>query len=115
MEGLVPEGVLWRRKEAFSDGVSSQERSWFQVIREHVDRELGPMTEEELAKACDAYPDPKPYDKESLYYRRIFCELFPGRDSLVPYYWRHPFCWCTAGKRSSKCNSTIHTQPTTWS
>ena len=34
--GYLPDAVLWRRKEAFSDGVSAQDRSWFQVLREHV-------------------------------------------------------------------------------
>ncbi len=31
---LLPEQVLWRRKEAFSDGVSSVQRSWYQIIDE---------------------------------------------------------------------------------
>ena len=28
--GLLPREVLWRRKEAFSDGVSSETKSWFE-------------------------------------------------------------------------------------
>jgi asparagine synthase (glutamine-hydrolysing) len=35
-EGLLPPEVLWRRKEAFSDGVSTQEKSWYQEIQERV-------------------------------------------------------------------------------
>jgi asparagine synthase (glutamine-hydrolysing) len=31
---LLPKSVLWRRKEAFSDGVSSGSRSWYQIIQE---------------------------------------------------------------------------------
>ena len=32
---LLPDEILWRKKEAFSDGVSSQEkRSWFTVLQE---------------------------------------------------------------------------------
>ena len=34
--GLLPDEVLWRKKEAFSDGVSSKERSWFTVLQEYV-------------------------------------------------------------------------------
>ena len=30
---LLPKDVLWRRKEAFSDGVSAQKESWFKVIQ----------------------------------------------------------------------------------
>ena len=33
---LLPSEVLWRTKEAFSDGVSSHERSWFEIIQERV-------------------------------------------------------------------------------
>ena len=31
-EGYLPEEVLWRRKEAFSDGVSSMKRSWHHIL-----------------------------------------------------------------------------------
>ena len=31
---LIPTEVLWRTKEAFSDGVSKQTRSWFEVIQD---------------------------------------------------------------------------------
>ena len=33
--GLIPEEILWRHKEAFSDGVSSQKTSWFELLQEH--------------------------------------------------------------------------------
>ena len=39
-QGLLPDDILWRRKEAFSDGVSGHTRSWFQIIREHVDKKI---------------------------------------------------------------------------
>ena len=32
--GYLPEEVLWRPKEAFSDGVSSLKKSWFSIIQE---------------------------------------------------------------------------------
>ena len=35
--GLLPNEILWRPKEAFSDGVSSKEKSWFSLLQEHVD------------------------------------------------------------------------------
>ena len=28
---------LWRQKEAFSDGVSSQKKSWFSIIHNYLD------------------------------------------------------------------------------
>ena len=33
---LVPESILWRTKEAFSDGVSSLNRSWYEIIDEKI-------------------------------------------------------------------------------
>jgi asparagine synthase (glutamine-hydrolysing) len=33
---VLPKSVLWRKKEAFSDGVSSKEKSWYQMVRTHV-------------------------------------------------------------------------------
>ena len=68
-DGLLPDDLLWRRKEAFSDGVSSEKRSWFEVIREFVDKKI---SDEEYEELVDKYDDPKPYDKESLYYRMIY-------------------------------------------
>lgn len=34
--GLLPEEILWRPKEAFSDGVSSKENSWHSILNEFV-------------------------------------------------------------------------------
>jgi asparagine synthase (glutamine-hydrolysing) len=84
----LPNDILWRRKEAFSDGVSSTERSWFQIIKEFVDKKY---TDEEYNKLREKYTWNMPYDKESLYYREIFEKYYPDRSDLIPYFWRHPF------------------------
>ncbi len=36
-DDIIPDEVLRRRKEAFSDGVSQQTKSWFELIQEHID------------------------------------------------------------------------------
>lgn len=38
--GLLPDKILWRPKEAFSDGVSSREKSWFSLLQEHVENKV---------------------------------------------------------------------------
>ena len=38
--GLIPNDVLWRPKEAFSDGVSSQKRSWFEILQDHAEQKV---------------------------------------------------------------------------
>ena len=91
-DGLLPDDVLWRRKEAFSDGVSSQDgRTWIQMIKEHTDRII---LDSDLNNRHNAlfYLYNPPYDKESFYYRRIFESVYNGRGETIPYYWRHPFC-----------------------
>ena len=38
--GLLPDKILWRPKEAFSDGVSSKEKSWFSLLQDHVETKV---------------------------------------------------------------------------
>jgi asparagine synthase (glutamine-hydrolysing) len=87
-EDYMPHDILWRRKEAFSDGVSSTERSWFQIIKEFVDKKYSDEEYEVLRKK---YTLNMPYDKESLFYREIFEKYYPNKANLIPYFWRHPF------------------------
>lgn len=86
--GLIPDEILWRRKEAFSDGVSG-ERDWFAIIQDHVE-EL--YTDEEYEEKSSKYGCNPPYDKESLWYREIFENIYPNRGNVIPYFWKHPFC-----------------------
>lgn len=37
-DNLLPIDILWRKKEAFSDGVSNQGRSLFQIIQDHTNK-----------------------------------------------------------------------------
>jgi len=96
----LPDDLLWRRKEAFSDGVSgSSGRTWVQMIKEHVDKKV---TDVEFNVYLKKINDLKheahnennlPYDKESYYYRKVYETFFPEKsDNAIPYYWRHPFC-----------------------
>ena len=36
--GLIPDEILWRGKEAFSDGVSSKKTSWFELLQDHAEK-----------------------------------------------------------------------------
>ena len=38
--GLLPDKILWRPKEAFSDGVSSKEKSWFSLLQDHIEHKV---------------------------------------------------------------------------
>jgi asparagine synthase (glutamine-hydrolysing) len=82
--GLLPDEILWRKKEAFSDGVSSTEKSWFQIIQEHIN---SVVSDEEYIENRDKISPNPPALKESYYYRKVFDSLYPGRASTIPYYW----------------------------
>lgn len=63
---LLPSNILWRHKEAFSDGVTSFKKSLFHIIDDIVDTRI---SHEELEKACLNFPHCPPKTKEALYYR----------------------------------------------
>jgi asparagine synthase (glutamine-hydrolysing) len=91
-EGLLPDDILWRRKEAFSDGVSGHERSWFQIIRDYIDTKVTDDEYNAYKNCCLKTEHNIPYDKESYYYRTVFERVYPGCEQTIPYFWRHPFC-----------------------
>jgi len=82
---ILPNSVLWRKKEAFSDGVSG-EKSWYQIIQEWVEDKV---TVEEMEQAAVKYPYCTPKTKEAFYYRKVFCEIFgESRQQVIPGYWQ---------------------------
>ncbi len=85
---VICKEVLWRLKEAMSDGVSHKDKSWFQMIQEYVDKIY---TNEEYEEKRQKYTFNMPYDKESLFYREIFEKYYPNQGKIIPWYWRHVF------------------------
>jgi len=88
-EKLLPNEILWRRKDGLSDGCSSLKRPWYKVIEEKAEREI---SDDELKNADKKYPHCPPKTKEALLFRNIFTKLFPGRDKLIPYQWMPKWC-----------------------
>lgn len=81
---LLPDEVLWRRKDGFSDAVSAHERPTRVIISEFVD-EL--ISDEEFEKQRMRYNYLKPDTKEELYYRSIFTS-YGYDEKLIPGHWR---------------------------
>ena len=71
----LPEEILWRKKEAFSDGVSKITRSWSEIIREKIDN-LDTIKEEN-----------NNLTREQNYYLNIFNNYYPNCNELIPFYW----------------------------
>lgn len=78
-EGCLPEEIIWRRKDGFSDSVSSNEKLWYEIIQEHTNQ-LYPIIDNQ-------YIHLKPKDSEQLWYREIFTKYYRYCDSIVPYFW----------------------------
>jgi len=81
---LLCKEVLWRRKEAFSDGVSKHTKSWFQIIQEHVDTLV---KDSEYYVNKDTFKGVQPVSKESYYFRKIYEENYKNRENVISYYW----------------------------
>lgn len=84
-ENILPDEVLWRKKEAFSDGVSSEENSWHKVIEDYIDNKI---TNEEFELGKSKYKHCPPESKEAYYYREIFSEKFGSQNcGVIPKFW----------------------------
>jgi len=86
-EDILPSEVLWRTKEALSDGVSSLEEPWHVLLGRHVD---SVVRDEEFERECSKYAQigngNVPIHKEAYYYRKLYEKHFGGHD-LIPDYW----------------------------
>ncbi len=76
-EDLLPEDIVWRQKEQFSDGVGY---SWIDTLKELVEKEV---SDEQLANAKYKFPKQPPTSKEEYYYRNIFSQHFPSDSAAL--------------------------------
>jgi len=72
---MLPESVVWRQKEQFSDGVGY---SWIDTLKA-VTAEA--VSDAEMEHAADRFPINTPRNKEEYYYRSIFEEYFPSESA----------------------------------
>jgi len=81
---LLPLEVLMRRKEAFSDGVSSPEKAWFQEIQDRVSK----CIPHDWRKHNSNMEHLKPRTAEEYYYRAHYDNYYDGIEKVnVPYRW----------------------------
>jgi asparagine synthase (glutamine-hydrolysing) len=75
---LLPTEVLWRTKEAFSDGISGINRSWYEIIHEKIiTNGIGKVGK--VGKVG--------IELEREYYLGLFEKYFPRQSGIVPYFW----------------------------
>jgi asparagine synthase (glutamine-hydrolysing) len=84
-DNYLPFEVLYRKKEAFSDGVSSKEDSWYKRCAEYAKKEG--LDLETIKKQTVLWHNP-PKTEEAYMYRRIFESHFPWiAAKTIPYMW----------------------------
>ena len=70
--GALPETILWRQKEQFSDGVGY---GWIDGLKAHAETSV---SDREFAAATGRFALNPPATKEAYLYRRMFEQHFPG-------------------------------------
>ena len=73
----LPESVLWRQKEQFSDGVGY---SWIDNLKDLVSKEV---SDDDMKNASNTFPLNTPQNKEEYYYRSIFTNHFSSQAAAL--------------------------------
>ena len=97
----LPEEILWRQKEQFSDGVGY---SWIDSLIEYATNQISDI---QLENASTKYPYNTPKTKEAYFYRQIFEKQFPGRDGIIPR-WIPRTDWDGVGEDPSGRAQKVH-------
>lgn len=80
-DNYLPEDILYREKAAFSDAVG---HSMVDYLKEYANNKYSDSEYLELVKK---YKKHQPFTKESLLYREIFEEFYPGLSDMIVDYW----------------------------
>lgn len=96
---ILPDEILWRRKEAFSDGVSCQGRSLFVILQEKIRDQYNIKVEEMQSKYIENdvyyFPYEANIETEKKYYKEIFDKLYPNCSHILPYFWMPKYTTAT--------------------
>ena len=88
---LLPNEIIWRTKEAFSDGVSGDSGSWFQIIKDKLDYKKKHINNTDLICKPEWFIHNKPTTDEQTYYRKLYETYYPNTSNNIPYFWMPNF------------------------
>ena len=77
----LPPNILMREKAAFSDAVG---HSMVDDLKEYAE---SLYSDEEFREKCQKYTHAKPFTKESLLYRELFEQYYPGQSRMIVDFW----------------------------
>ena len=86
-DGILPPAILWREKAAFSDAVG---HSMVDDLKAYAEERY---TDAEYARRCAHYLFAKPFTRESLLYRELFEQFYPGQARMIPDFWMPNRTW----------------------
>jgi len=75
----LPNEILWRQKDQFSDAVSSKEENWIDSLKEYAE---SLVSDKEYKNRKKKFPINTPITKEHYLYRKIFEEYFPYENCI---------------------------------
>jgi len=89
---ILPDEILWRKKEAFSDGVSNNNRSLYQILQEFIFKDLSNNNNNNnndffKQKNSHLFTFGVNLETEKYYYKSIFEKFYPNLTNIIPYYW----------------------------
>ena len=76
-EDYLPDEILWRQKEQFSDGVGY---NWIDSLKDFVSEFI---SDKDMADAKIKFPIKPPQTKEEYYYRYLFSKHFPSNTAAM--------------------------------
>ena len=88
-EGYIPDEILWRQKEQFSDGVGY---GWINTLKATAEAEI---SDGMMRGANERFPAKTPETKEAYLYRQIFESHFPSASAIN----------CVPWERSVACST----------
>ena len=79
--GLLPDNILWRKKDAFSDAVGY---NWVDSVKKYADSKV---TDTMMCNSNMTFPNNPPLTKEAYLYRSIFESHYKGCSNLITNFW----------------------------
>lgn len=83
--GILPDEIIIRTKNAFSDAISHESKSWYNYIEDYTNSVI---SDSDFLNRKDKFPFNTPLTKEAFYFRCLFEENFGSHNSeVIPYTW----------------------------
>ena len=85
---LLPESIIWRQKNAFSDGISGK-NNWISSLKKYA---LETFVDIDFLNEMQQYKYLQPETLEQLLYRKLFDSMFFNQEHILPHFWMPRWC-----------------------